>query len=229
MDQPEMQSINLEALPTFSNITSPSDIENGFYSSARALMLEHCLTINDKCFFLTALELYLKLHKRQNIWWDAATDKDEDAKEQYNRGTWYVRRKKGQNRWRIDITAGNADEDIQAGILIRQLNGKGGQQPGPATALHQIVRGAFNREKFTQEQLDLLNEIHGKRIDGSDGSPLVLKRLRTPIQQPLAKGKRFNISSKLTDKIRGAPLRVSIWRKDSSDKPIPDSELAATV
>jgi hypothetical protein len=189
-------------------------------------MLKHYLKIKDKDFCITALELYLKLHKRKDIWWDAATDKDEDAKEQFNRGTWSVRRKKHQRFWRIDITAGIVREDIQAGILIRQLDGLGDKDPGPATALHRIVRGEFSDKPFNQEQLDLLNKLKGKKINGCDGSPL-RHRPASIRQCLLAKGKRFGLPPKLDASFHDAVLRVSIWRKYSADTVIVDNEAAS--
>src|SRR5687768_14529675 len=165
MSQPTIQPIDLNLLPTFEGVKNLADIQARFFPSARAIMLGHDLEIKGKKFSITSLELYLKLHKQKDIWWDAATDKDEDANEQFNHGTWYLRRKKAQRRWRIDITVGNASECIQAGILIRQLDGLGGQQPGPATALHRIVRDEFGDIPFEPEQLALLDKIHGKQID----------------------------------------------------------------
>lgn len=192
-------------------------------------MLTHYLELKERKFNITALELYLKLHRQQNIWWDPATDTGIDAKEQFNRGTWYVRRKKAQRRWRIDITAGNVSECIQAGILIRQLDGLGGPQPGPATALHRIARGEFSCAPLKEEELDLLDKIHGKQIDGSDGSSLVLRRRSSSFTQTLAKGKRFNLPLNVAGSIRDAPLRVSIWRKYSTDTVITDSEVGASI
>ena len=84
-----------ELLPDFSGVKNFVDIQRQFIASARAIILEHKLFFEGKCFDITALELYLKLHKQRNVWWDAATDDDDNAEEQYNRGTWYVRNKKG--------------------------------------------------------------------------------------------------------------------------------------
>src|ERR1700733_1863778 len=207
MNEPKIQSNNLSMLPAFEGVKNLTEIQARFISSARAIMLAHYLEFKDSNFSITALELYLKLHKQQNIWWDAATDKGQDAKEQFNRGTWYVRRQKAQRRWRIDITVGTVSECIQAGILIRQLDGSGGPQPAPATALHRIVRGEYSCEPFKQEELDFLDKIHGKQIDGSDGSPLVLRRRSPSLAQCLAKGKRFNLPPNLNESIRDAALR----------------------
>lgn len=217
MTQTTGQPINLPILPKFSDVKDFADIQARLISSARELMLEYYLEIRNNEFSITALELYLKLHNQKTVWWDASTDRDEDADEQFNSGTWYVRRKKGQRYWRIDITAGDISERIQAGILIRQLDGLGGHTPGPATALHRIVRGEFLSKPFDQEQLELLDRIHGRQIDGSDGSPLRLRRRPSPIMQSLAKGTRFNLPPKLDPSIRDAALRISFWRKYSAD------------
>ena len=187
MDTDEML-VPDEFLPDFSGVKDFADIQRRFISSARAIMLEHKLAFGGKCFDITALELYLKLHKQRNVWWDAATDDDDNAKEQFKRGTWYVRNKKGPAYWRIDISAGNVDQGIQAGILIRQLDGSGGQSPGPSTALQRIVRGNFGRQSWTEDELGLIGRIHGKRIDGGDGSPLILKRRATALPRELSKG-----------------------------------------
>lgn len=206
-------------IPDFQGVTSFEDIQKRFIAAARSIILEHKIFYDGHQFDITALELYLKLHQRRDLWWDPATD--EGAKEQFNRGTWYVRQKKGPAYWRIDITAGNVTQNIQSGILIRQLNYAG----GPASALHAIVRGGFGRHRWKPEEIALIERIHGKRIDGTDGSPLKLKRRSSPLNVGLGKGKRINLpasNAKNRDEIsiRDAALRVSIWRKDSADEMI---------
>jgi hypothetical protein len=217
-----------EIIPDFRNVKNFAEIQRRFILSARSIMHGHILALGGNEFVPTSLELYLKLHDRRDVWWDSATDKDDVASyEQCKRGTWYVRQKKGQQYWRIDITAGNADERIQAGILIRQLDGRGGLNPGPAIALHRIVRGKFEDAQFDDEQMELIRQIHGKRIDGTDGSPLILKKRKETVDVSLAKGKRFNVRKSDAQNCEGiviseAALRVSAWRKYSYDTIIDD-------
>lgn len=208
-------------IPDFRCVTNFEDIQQRFISAARSMMLEYEIVFGDRPFNITSLELYLRLHKQSDLWDDPATDKGDESKEQYNRGTWYVRQKKGPAYWRIDITAGNVAEYIQAGILIRQLNGKS----GPATAFQSFIRGGFGRHSWNQEELNLIERIHGKRVDGSDGSPLKLKRRLIPLNVELAKGKRKNLpKSEAKNRegifIRDAALRVSVWKRYSSDERI---------
>jgi hypothetical protein len=211
-------------IPDFQRVDGLSDIQDRLIASARTIMLHHELAIDHQRFEITALELYLKLHMTPDIWFDRATDRDDTAKEQFNRGTWYVRQKKGAAYWRIDISAGNIEQRIQAGILIRQLDMDG----GPATALHRIIRGVFGRHPWNELELDLISRIHGKRVDGSDGSPLTLRPKCDPISRQLALGPRINLPQSLDrnregNLIRGALLRVAIWRRYSADKPLPET------
>ncbi|MBX3521210.1 MAG: hypothetical protein KF835_14455 [Xanthobacteraceae bacterium] len=208
-------------LPIFRGVKDTVEIEKRFATAAKLLI--NCFQL--RCegrepFSITSLELYLKLHDKRDIWWDPSTDKGPSADEQFNAGTWYVRQKKAQRRWRIDITAGSRAERIQAGILIRQLDGLGGPQPGPAVALHSILRGRFSDEPFDSSHLAMLNQIHGKKIDGTNGSPLILERRKNSLDRSVAKGKRINIPKALGSSTRDALLRVSLWRKHSSDIPI---------
>jgi hypothetical protein len=74
----------------------------------------------------------------------------------------------------------------------------------------------------------LVRQIHGKRIDGTDGSPLILKKRKETIDVSLAKGKRFNIPKSEARNCEGiliseAALRVSAWRKYSYDTIIDDT------
>ena len=228
-DEERPMSAEDEIIPDFRNAEKFAEIRRRFISSARSIMRGHILALGGNEFVPTSLELYLKLHDRRDVWWDSATDKDDVASyEQCKRGTWYVRQKKGQQYWRIDITAGNADERIQAGVLIRQLDGRGGLNPGPAIALHRIVRGKFEYGQFDDPQMELVRQIHGKRIDGTDGSPLVLKKRKETLDVSLAKGKRFNIPKSHARNCEGisiseAALRVSAWRKYSYDTIIDDT------
>ena len=140
--------------------------------------------------------------------------------------------KKGPAYCRFDISSGSVGEGIQAGILIRQLDGNGGKQPGPSFALQRIVRGYFGRHKWTDDELGLIGRIHGKRIDGRNGSPLILKRRATLLPRELAKGTRFNVPENRDRNfegfsIRDAALRVSIWRKYSGDERIADDKRRA--
>lgn len=225
-----MKVADNSVLPDFSDVRDFADIQNRFFLSGRAIIQDHVLVLGERQFHPTSLELYLKLHRRRDIWWDGATD--DGANEQYNRGTWYVRQEKGPRYWRIDITAGNLDEGIQAGILVRQLDGLGGQQPGPNTALHRIVGAENVSEKWTQDEIDLVGKIHGKRVDGSDGSPLTLGRLDVSLAATLGKGKRFNYPKSKKKKsedvsFSDAHLRISLWRKYSGDEAITDDGLTS--
>lgn len=225
-------SVEAEVIPDFRNAKTFSDIQRRFLRSAQTIMRQHILKLGDSEFAPTSLELYLKLHNGRDIWWDSATDRDDIASyEQHRRGTWYVRRKKGQQYWRIDITSGSSNEQIQAGILIRQLDGRGGPSPGPAIALHRIIRGRFDRGRFDDAQIELVRQIHGKRIDGSDGSPLILTKRKEALDVRLSVGKRINIPKSGARNFEGilisaAPLRVSTWRKYSYDTIIEDADLA---
>jgi len=202
-----------KVIPDFRGVLHLEDIQNRFFASAKSIMLQHELMFREERFEITALELYLKLHQNPDIWFDRATDRDENANEQFNRATWYVRQKKGPAYWRIDITAGDMGERIQAGLLIRQLDGVG----GPAKALHRIARGKFGRHSWMPDELDLIAQIHGKRIDGSDNCPLRLVRRPTPISKRLSKGRRINLPRNDDQNVHGcsiraAPLRVAICR-----------------
>lgn len=215
-------------LPDFKGVKNFDDITKEFYPSACSIMSKWCI-INDRIpgvqFHITSLELYLQIHNNPNVWNDPAIDEDERAKkEQKNRATWYVRQKKGHRYWRMDITAGDQTNQIQAGLLIRQIDGKGGRNPGPATALCRMVLGSegFREEKWTENEMSLLDQIHGKRIDGSDGSLLRLVRQSTPQPLEFGIGVRINIPiKKLVDsngeKIKNPHLRVSVRQKYSSD------------
>jgi hypothetical protein len=205
-------------IPDFIGVRHLEDIQQRFFASAHVIMLQHRLAFRETFFDISALELYLKLHDQQDIWFDSATDSDEISEEQFNSATWYIRQKKGPAYWRIDITAGDKANHVQAGLLVRQLDGVG----GPATALHRIVRGRFNRNRWTCDERNLITQIHGKRIDGSDGSPLVLKPRKVPLTRTLAKGKRIRLPSnddRNSDgcSIREAALRIAIWKRFSAD------------
>lgn len=201
-------------IPDFREVRHLEDIQQRFFASARAIMLQHKLVFRETCFDISALELYLKLHDQKHIWFDSATDSDEISEEQFNSATWYVRQKKGPAYWRIDITAGDKASHIQAGILVRQLDGAG----GPAMALHRIVRGQFKRNRWTCDERNLIAQIHGKRIDGSDGSSLVIMPRESPLPKTLAVGKRIRLPSNDDDcSIREAALRVTVWKRFSAD------------
>lgn len=215
-------AIGENAIPDFENVKNLAAIEDRFESSARAIMLDHELVFHDKAFNITSLELYLKLHNQKTIWYDPATD--DDAIEQYNSGTWYIMQKKGPAYCRIDITAGNKINEVQAGLLIRELDGF----RGPSKALQGIVRGNFGRHSWTNEERTLIDSIHGKRIDGGDGSPLILRRRTQSLMLPLGKGKRINLPKNKYGSFEGhstrdANLRVAIRGKYSADKLIDDN------
>lgn len=210
-------------IPDFKGVKDFADIQQRFIASAQSIMRDHLLSANGQEFEVTSLELYLKLHDNRDVWWDSSTDKDEVAYvEQCKRGTWYVRQRRGQRYWRVDITAGDLTSNIQAGILIRQLDGLGGRNPGSAVALHRIVRGRFGNDKFRDEHLGFIQQFHGRKIDGSDGSPLTLKPRKSAGDARLGVGKRFGLSKSDAKNfegisIREAPLRVSVWRRWSDD------------
>ena len=173
-------------------------------------MFEHQIDYGQRSFDITALELYLKLHQQKDVWWDPATDKDAAANEQFKRGTWYVRQKKGAAYWRLDITAGDISSGVQAGLLIAQLDHDGGS----GKAFHAVVRGKFGRQGWTTEERQRIDQIHGKRVDGSDGSPLRLvkraaagdRRFRVGIRKGIPKNDARNFEEIV---IRDAHLRIS--------------------
>ena len=215
--------IKENVIADFTGVKDFGDIQKRFFKVARSIMFDHKVTYGQKCFKITSLELYLKLHKQREIWCDPTTDKDAGAEEQFNQATWYVRQKKGPAFWRIDITAGCKLSGIQAGMLIRQLNRDG----GPAKAIHAIVRGDFGRHSWTQEERERIQEIHGKFIDGSDGSTLKLVKRSTPIEGELWKGVRIGLSKREPDArncegilIREAALRIATWKMKPKDEKI---------
>lgn len=216
MERNENLSLD-EVVPDFRGVRHLEDIQRRFFSSAHEIISRHELAIRERSLDITALELYLKLHEQPDIWFDRATDGGENSREQLNRATWYVSQRKGPAYWRVDITAGDRTCRIQAGLLIRQVDRMG----GPATAFQKIVRGQFGRQSWTDEELALVGQIHGKRIDGSDGSPLTLRPRKRALPCILAKGKRINLPPNedqiAGQLIRDAALRVAIWRKYSND------------
>jgi hypothetical protein len=210
-----------DTIPDFRRVTGFDDIQQKFLDAANSIIKDHKIVIGERTFDVTSLELYLRFHKLGELWNDPFIDRGSEAEEQFNAATWYIRQKKGAAYWRIDITAGNKAEVIQAGILIRGVN----NIDGPARALHSFIKGSFSRRHWSSEELQLIKQIHGKRIDGSDGSPLRLEQRSTPLKVDLAKGKRKNLPKKDTKNsegisIRDAALRVSIWKRYSADEKI---------
>lgn len=207
-------------IPDFRGVERFEHIQERFIRAARSIMFEHHLQYGSRCFDITALELYLKLHQQPHVWWDAATDDGEDAREQFCRGSWYANTRKGPAYCRIDITAGCHSSGIQAGLLIRQLNRRGGS----GSALQAIIRGSFDRHRWNSEEQARLREIHGRRIDGADGSPLTLIRRSAHTQGAVYIGERINIPSQHLDRnyegilMREAPLRIATWRMKPLDE-----------
>ena len=202
-------------IPDFTGVQNFEDVQTRFINSALSIMFEHQLEYRpSKHFEITALELYLKLHQQRHIWWDPATDEDANAQEQFNQSTWYVRQKKGPGYWRIDITAGCRSSGIQAGLLVAQLD----CDAGSGKAFQKIIRGDFHRRGWTREEQDRIQQIHGRRIDGEDGSPLKLVRRTIPIRGAYYVGGRKNIPEHRDALIRDAPLRISTSRMKPRDK-----------
>ena len=67
-------------LPSFASTTSYSEIEQGFYDSARSVMLEHELVYQGQIMRITGLEVYLY----SSAWPDPNSDR---SPEQLNFGT----------------------------------------------------------------------------------------------------------------------------------------------
>jgi hypothetical protein len=216
-----MSAVYIDVIPDFRGVENFKEIQEKFIIAARAIILQHELVYRERRFDITALELYLKLHATPSIWCDRATDSDKLSDEQFNTGTWYIRQKKGPAYWQIDITAGSRSQGIQAGLLLRQLEDEG----GPATALHRIIRGRFGRKSWEPEEYELMKQIHGRKVDGSDGSPLMLKLRSAALTTELGKGKRINLPKNDDHNfegilIRTAKLRVGTWRRYSTDEPL---------
>jgi len=192
-------------LPDFKGVSNFDDIQKRFKESARQIMLGCDLEYEDgRRWRITALELYLRLNKRPDVWLDPYTDEDE---EQLNSGSWYIRQKKGPGYWRIDITAGSRDENIHAGLLIRQLD----RQNGPAYALHKIVLGHFQRQRWLDEEKQRAQKLHGTSIRAGH---LKLVRHSRPTEGDIWIGPRIGLSKKHDDQFRRAPLRISTWKMD---------------
>jgi hypothetical protein len=213
-------ALDENTIPDFRGVERFEHIQERFIRTARSIMFEHHLQYGSSRFDITALELYLKLHQQRQIWWDAATDEGEDADEQFCRGTWYINKRKGPAYCRIDITAGCHSSGIQAGILIRQLNRRGGS----GSALQAIIRGSFDRHRWNSEEHDHVREIHGKKIDGADGSPLRLVRRSAHVDGAIYMGARINIPKRHLERnyegilMREAPLRIATWRMKPLDE-----------
>ena len=220
MSKTDAIAANDDVVPDFNGVTNFADIQSRFIKAARSIMFEHKLVFGSKRFEISSLELYLKLHNQPHIWWDPATDKGVGAEEQFNRATWYVRQKKGPRYQRIDITAGCRLSGIQAGLLIRALN----RDDGPAKALHAIIRDHFSPHRWNSKEQERIEEIHGKGIDGANGSPLKMLRRKTPLQGSYYTGIRINIpkrhrNKKFEDVLIGtAPLRIATWKMKPLDE-----------
>ena len=214
-------------VPDFSQCTDYKSVLAAFVRSASIIMCEHVLIHRGREFSITSLELYLKISSEHLVWSDPALD---GSPEQSESGTWYVMTRKGSRYWRLDITAGNKAKGIKCGMLVRQLDGNGGIQPGPNTALKRLVSGGAAGSTPQTLMLSGVEEIFGKKIDGSDGSPLILRRRVQRLEVALALGKRFNIpNDKRYIEINGQrlpdpELRLSPWRRYSEDKQVAGME-----
>jgi len=212
-------------VPDFSYCADYRSVLETFVRAASTIMLDYVLMHSGREFSITSLELYLKISGKKLSWFDPALD---GSPEQSESGTWYVMTRKGSRYWRLDITAGNRAKSIECGMLVRQLDGNGGIQPGPNTALTRLVSNSVAGSTPKASMSCGVAEVHGKKIDGSDGSPLFLRRRMRPIEVPIALGKRFNIpTGKRYIEINGQrlpdpELRLSLWRRYSEDKQVAD-------
>ena len=161
-----------DPLPDFvgalSSASPENEIKRRFALSARDIMEAYYLQYRGRCFSICALELYVRIYDSKISWFDPYSD---GADEQFNRGTWYVMQGRGPGYQRIDITAGSRADKIQAGLLIRGLDNR----DGPALALQSLIgRPQYSRKRWSDEEAGLICQIHGKRIDGTDGAELKL-------------------------------------------------------
>lgn len=198
--------MNESIIPDFRGVSSFEEIQDRFVTAAKEIISNYHLEYGASQWRITAFELYLRLNRRPSIWLDPSTDKDD---EQLKSGSWYVRQKKGPGFWRIDITAGSKDEDIHAGLLVRQINGV----KGPSYALHKMVRGDFLRRKWPEDDIRRLNEIHGTSIYSG---PLRLSKKSSLEPIDFYIGPRINLNG-YEDKYRLANLRVTTKKTDRKE------------
>jgi hypothetical protein len=188
-------------VPDFRNVKDEKDIQARFIASAREIMCGYQLEYGQNAWDVTSLELYLRLDGEPTLWSDLSTDEDN---EQLNRETWYVSKKRGPGFWRIDITAGDREQNIHAGLLIRQIN----RTSGPSMALHTIVRGHYDRRKWPDDEVERLNkDIHGASIFAGK---LKLAPRQVRLKSDLWIGPRIGINKKHLH--WDADLRVATWK-----------------
>lgn len=190
--------MNKSIIPDFSGVSSFEEIQDRFVTAAKEIIHNYCLEYGASRSRVTSLELYLRLNRSPSIWLDPSTDGDG---EQLKRETWYVRKMKGPRYWRIDITAGSEDDDIHAGLLVRGID----HIDGPALALHKIIRGGFYPNKWPEDDVRRLREIHGTCIYSG---PLKLSAKPEPKHSDLWIGPRVN-PGRCEDKYRLANLRIA--------------------
>jgi hypothetical protein len=195
----------IDMLPDFTGVKDESDIRERFVNAAREIMCGYRLTYHDRCWDITALELYLQINGENSVWRDETTD---CHAEQLNSGTWYVARQGGPAYWRIDISTGNK-KNIQAGILLAQID----EDAGAAMALHKIVRGFFDRNKWPGDAVSKVADIHGSSIFSG---PLRLQPREEKLKIDLWLGRREGLNSKY--KYWNANLRIATRKTGDAEK-----------
>jgi len=194
-------------IPDFSDVKCEKDITDKFIKAGRSILLETDLICRNERFQITALELYL-FHKK--LWKDKSTDRDPEGM-QLEAGKWYIRRRGHRTRWRIDITAGNKDNSIYAGLLIAAI----GNENGPGIALNKILHGntdpKINKSKRIWDYSrdgDTIETIHGS-IATSQDSYLRLEKCKIRSDHSLFIGLRKNPPTH-EKRFQEARLRISI-------------------
>jgi hypothetical protein len=209
----ELNFLQSTAVPDFRDVKTPEDVKERFYKSAKIIMQEYDLKRGDWCWQITALELYL-FHRE--IWPDPTThgDKFKGVREQLKSGTWYVHRdgKLPPKRLGIDITAGDSDSELHAGLLVAAI----GDLDGSGRAVRTIVRGDphIGSWSYATEEKTLVDNIHMTDIF-SDAPNLRLERRSQPRSGNLWVGARkfdARLKSKTPDLYVSYPLRIATWR-----------------
>jgi hypothetical protein len=198
-------------LPSFEGVKSFGDIQKRFITSAKSIILEHELRCGECVWCISELELYL--YTGSDVWQDGTTHQTSDQltygrwyAHHYDNGNWVIPRRSG-----LDITVGSEREKTYGGILIRQLEGKGGSGTAFMRIVRETLKSQFSVTKWSSKERGLIELINGSSIFSE---PLNLLKSTMPRKLPLWIGPRIGI----TGTHENAPLRVSIHENEGMAK-----------
>jgi hypothetical protein len=200
-------------VPNFEGVKNFREMQKLFMQSAHEIMCRHDLWADNKCWEITAVELYLSTESE--VWKDPYVH---CAEEQACTCTWYVH---GDGRRApiyagIDLTCGSKAPLIRGGILIRELSQE------KRWVFQRLIRGeninvTRKENVWSTTERELIGQINHRSAISHGGYLRLLPCVERRV--PLWVGPRIGLGkahSKEANRegfaFRTSPLRAATWQ-----------------